>query len=528
MDLLLSGGTVADGTGTPARRADVLVRGGRVAAITGPGTPPPAGAAARDATGCVVCPGFVDLHTHSDLTVLSGPQARSKVHQGVTTEVVGNCGLGVAPLAGGAQQADIRKLVSYLDLDPAVSWTWEDTRGYLDAVRMARPSLNIATLTGHVPLRAGVVGLDSRPATPAERRRMCDLLAESFAQGSAGVSTGMMYPPACYATDDELAALGRTAAEHGRVFAWHLRDYGDDLLPSVRQALDIGARAGCRVQISHLTAVGRRNWGGARRALDLVDKARGRGLDVAVDMYPYLFGNAPLAQVLPDWAQQGGAAAISRRLARADVRARIRAAWANRAVGWDEITLSWAPEASSAAALVGRTVQQAARAAGADSGEFVLDLLSAHTTSVLMIAGGRGAADLRAVLDHPAAVVASDGLSLDPDGVTGAGSPHPRSYGCFPRFLADCAGVPDARLARRVAQCTGAPARVAGLTDRGVLRPGAPADIVVFARDGLRDRATFDAPQRYPDGVELVLVNGVPVVDRGRHTGARPGVVITR
>lgn len=514
MELRLTGGLVVDGTGGPARRADVLVRDGRVAALLEP--------TAADVLGRVVCPGFVDIHTHSDLTVLSGPQARSKVHQGVTTEVVGNCGLGVAPLIG--ETDGIRKAVSYVDLDPAIAWSWRDVGEYLDAVRHSRPSVNVATLTGHIPLRAGVVGLNDRPAAADEQRRMCDLLAESFEQGAIGLSTGMMYPPASYATDDELTALACTTATHGGLFAWHIRDYGDELLPSVRQALDIGERTGCRTQISHLTAVGRRNWGSVRRALDLVDDARSRGLDVSVDIYPYLFGNAPLAQVLPGWAQAGGAVAIGERLRQDDVRARIRAGWQDRAVGWDEITISWAPEDSAASALVGTTVERAANAAHVDGDELVLDLLAADTTSVLMIAGGRSEQDLRAVLDHPAAVVASDGLCLDPEGVTGAGSPHPRSYGCFPRYLA---GSSDANLPRAIARCTSIPARIAGLADRGVLRVGAPADLVVLDREHLHDRATFDAPQQYPEGIELVVVNGQVVVDHGRHTGARPGVVLT-
>ena len=515
MDQLLVGGTVVDGTGAPPRRADVLVRDGHIAAI-GP-VPPAPGVEVRDVAGAIVSPGFVDIHTHSDLTVLSGPQARSKVHQGVTTEVVGNCGLGVAPLPAGADVAEIRRLVSYLDLDPAVPLGWADTAGYLAAVRAARPSINIATLTGHLPLRGGVVGFADRPATTDELARMCDLLAASFEDGSVGLSTGLVYAPLCYSPDDELLALARVAATHDRVFAWHVRDYGDNLLPSVRQALDIAEQAGGRVQISHLTAVGRRNWDDLQRALDLVDAARSREAEVGVDIYPYLFGNAPLAQVLPSWAQEGGADAMAARLRDDDVRARIRDTWRHRAIGWDEITVSWVPEGSSAESLVGQTIA----AAGGD--EVALDLLATLTTSVLMIAGGRSENNLRAVLDHPAAVVASDGLCLDPDGVTGAGSPHPRSYGCFPRYLARYAKD----VAAAVQRCTSAPARVIGL-DRGVLREGAVADVVVFAPDRLADAATFTDPQRYPDGIDLVMVGGEVVIDGGAHTGRRPGTAIGR
>lgn len=525
MSLVLTGGLLIDGSGeAPPRQADLLLRDGRLARIAEPGTLSSAGDEVRDVSGSVVCPGFVDIHAHSDLTLLSVPEAYSKVHQGVTTELVGNCGLAVAPLPAGSDVGAIRKAVSYLDLDPAVPLSWQDTGGHLDAIAARRPSVNVATLTGHLPLRASVVGFADRAPTPAEQRVMQELLADSFAQGSLGLSTGLVYAPLCYAADEELAGLARVVAEHDRLFAWHVRDYGDDLVPSVEQALRTGERTGCRVQISHLTAVGRRNWGSVRRALDLVDAARDRGLVVGVDIYPYLFGNAPLAQVLPAWSQEGGADAMAVRLRNDDVRAGIRAEWQHRALGWDELTISHVPDDSPATALVGQSIAAAAGKADADG--FVLDLLAELGTSVLIVAGGRSEDDLRAVLDHPAAVVASDGLSLDPNGVTGAGAPHPRSYGCFPRFLARYALRSGSGVTRAIAQCTSLPARVAGLPDRGVLREQSPADLVVYSPDRLTDRATFDEPQQYPDGIDLVLVGGRPVVDAGKHTGDRPGTVI--
>ena len=526
MSLVLAGGLLVDGSGeVPARHADVLVRAGRLARIAEPGKLSADADEVRDVSGSVVCPGFVDIHAHSDLTLLSVPQAYSKVHQGVTTELVGNCGLAVAPLPPGADVGAIRKAVSYLDLDPAVRLSWQDTGGHLDAIAAGRPSVNVATLTGHLPLRAGVVGFADRAPTVAEQQAMEGLLADSFAQGSLGLSTGLVYAPLCYAADDELAGLAQVVAEHDRLFAWHVRDYGDNLVPSVREALRIGERTGCRVQISHLTAVGRRNWGSVRRALDLVDAARDRGLAVGVDIYPYLFGNAPLTQVLPAWSQEGGADAMAARLRTDDVRARIRAEWQHRALGWDELTISHVPDDSPATALVGQTVAAAGKA---DADEFVLDLLAELGTSVLIVAGGRSEDDLQTVLDHPAAVVASDGLSLDPDGVTGAGAPHPRSYGCFPRFLARYASGSGSGLTRAIAQCTSLPARVADLPQRGVLREQSPADLVVYSPDRLTDRATFDRPQRYPEGIDLVLVGGRAVVDAGMHTGDRPGTVIRK
>ncbi|MFD0575619.1 N-acyl-D-amino-acid deacylase family protein [Dactylosporangium darangshiense] len=514
--LLLQGGTVLDGTGAPGVVADVLVRDGVVAAI-GPGLR--ADGPVFDATGRVVCPGFVDIHTHSDLTLLSDPRALSKVHQGVTTEVVGNCGLGVAPLPPGADVAAIRQAVSYLDLDldPAVALDWHDLPGYLAAVAAARPSLNVAALVGHVALHAAVCGFDDRPAGSDELDRMCGLLADALDAGALGLSTGLVYAPLTYVREEELTALAGVIAAAGAVFTWHVRSYDDGLLDSVAQALRVARATGCRTQISHLAAVGRRNWGTVRRALDLVEAANADGLRVGVDIYPYLHGNAPLSQLLPAWAQEGGASAWAPRLRDAGVRERIVAGWADRPTGWEEITVSWTSR-GDADPVVGRTVADLGGAGAA------LDLLAELGAGVMMTAGGRSEDDLRAVLTHPDAVVASDGLALDPGGVTGAGMPHPRSYGCFPRYLERYAtDLPDA-----IRRCTSAPASLIGLPDRGVLRTGAPADVVVFDPAAIAGPATFTAPHQLAAGIDLVLVGGAPTVERGAHTGRRAGRVLHR
>jgi N-acyl-D-aspartate/D-glutamate deacylase len=506
--LLLTGGTVVDGTGGPAFVADILVQDGRIRL-----NPPPAAAAERrDVTGLVVSPGFVDIHTHSDLTLLSDPRGLSKVHQGVTTEVVGNCGLGV----GAPPHDDLRAAVSYLDLDPAVEWAWSDLTGYLRAVSDREPGLNVATFAGHLPLHATVCGYGDEPAGEAQIDRMCGLLRDALDAGAVGLSTGLVYAPLPYVHEDELLALAGVVAATGKLFAWHVRNYDDGLIESVAQAVRVARATGCRTQISHLAAIGRRNWGKVRAALDLVEAA---GADVGVDIYPYVHGNAPLSQLLPARAQEGGAGVWAVRLHDAAVRAAIRTAWRDRPTTWAEIAISRGPHEYE-----GRTVRELADEHGVSGDDLVLDLLAEHGAEVMMTAGGRSEDDLRAVLTHPATVVASDGQALDPAGVTGTGVPHPRSYGCFPRYL-DRYGtdLPDA-----IRRCTAAPAARVGLTDRGVLRDGAPADVVVFDPGRLKDRATFPRPHQFADGIELVLVNGVPTVERGAHTGARGGEVLLK
>ncbi|MFY1669633.1 N-acyl-D-amino-acid deacylase family protein [Plantactinospora sp. WMMB334] len=524
-DLLLTGGRIVDGTGGPERGGDVGVVDGRIVAVE-----PLAGASARrtvDVTGLVLCPGFVDVHAHSDLTLLSGAGAQSKVRQGVTTEVVGNCGLGPAPLPDGVDRGRLRAAINHLDLDPSVCWTWRDFDAYLDTLAAARTSLHVAALVGHLPLRAAAVGHADRPATPAELDRMRGLLAEALAAGAVGLSTGLVYAPARYADEHELVDLGRVVAESDGVFAWHLRDYADDLLDSVAQALRVGERAGCRTQISHLVSVGRRNRGAAARALELVDAAAGRGLDVGVDIYPYLAGNTSLYQLIPGWAQEGGGPAMLGRLRDSGVRDRIRAELAGHPLGWDEIVISRIP-VGGPEGVVGRSVAGLAEQAGRPGADVVMDLLVEYDNDVGMVAFGRDHDDLVAVLTHPLAVVGSDGYALDPEGPTGIGMPHPRSYGTYPRILAEYVRTGILDLADAVAKCTSRPASRIGIDDRGVIARGMVADLVAFDADSVRDRATFDEPQRYPNGIRLVVVEGSVVVDEGRHTGARPGAVLRR
>jgi N-acyl-D-aspartate/D-glutamate deacylase len=529
-DLLITGGTVVDGTGDVGRTADVAIADGRIQAVGDLAGRP--ATRVLDATGYVVCPGFVDVHTHSDLTLLSSPAAHSKVRQGVTTELVGNCGLGVTPIVtpignitGDADGlAALRGAAGYLDLDPAVGWDWTDLPGYLDVLAAARPSVNVASLVAHIPLRAGVVGFEDRAAEPAELDRMSGLLTDALTAGAAGASTGLVYAPLTYAREEELTALARTVATHDRLFSWHIRDYGDHLLDSVRQVLRVAETTGCRTQISHLIAVGRRNRGKVARALELIDAARERGADVAADVYPYLAGNAPLSQLLPAWAQTGGEAAMRARLAEETVRRRVREEWSDLPTTWAEVTVSRIP--ADRPGVTGRTVAALAEAAGTDGDQVVLELVTEFGNGVMMVAGGRSEEDLLAALRHPATVIGSDGQALDPDGPTGLGTPHPRSYGCYPRLFGDYVRTGRLPLAEAVRKCTGAAAARAGLRDRGELRPGKAADVVVFAPDRIADVATYAMPQRYPEGIRAVLVNGRVVVEDGTHLGERPGCVL--
>jgi N-acyl-D-aspartate/D-glutamate deacylase len=525
LDLVIAGGLLVDGTGARPRAADVGIEGARVVALGDL-----AGARARerlDATGHVVCPGFVDLHSHSDLTLLSDGRARSKVRQGVTTEVVGNCGLGPAPAPAPRAEA-VRRAVALIDLDRDVTWTWEGMGGYLDALAAARPALNVAALSGHVALRTAVNGDSAEPLGEVELAALEAEADRALDEGAVGLSTGLMYPPARFADQPELEALGRAAARHDALLAVHMRDYADRLEPAVEEALAVARATGCRLEISHLAVSGRRNWGSVARALHRVDDARADGSDVGVDIYPYLAGSANLSQLLPGWAQEGGAAAIVGRLSDPTVRTRIRDEWTSTLhLGWDEVFVSLV-DGPLAASTLGRSVAEGAASPGMDAHELALELIATTDDRVQMVAFGRSEADLVAVLTHPATAIGSDGLSLDPDGPTGVGRPHPRSYGCYPRLLGRIVREDGTLpLERAVAMATSIPAARARLPARGTVREGAFADVVVLDAARVLDLATFKEPATFPRGIRDVLVNGVPVVRDGLQIdAARPGLVL--
>jgi len=523
--LVVVGGSVIDGTGAPRRSADVAIADGRVAAV---GDLSAVDAPRLDATGMVVAPGFVDLHGHSDLTLLSDGRARSAVAQGITTQVVGNCGIGPAP-APLDQAVAIRRAIALIDLDPDVPWAWTTMAAYRAALSGARPALNVATLAGHLALRIAVAGERGGTLVTSEIAALEAYADASLNEGAVGISTGLMYPPARSADRAELAALGRAVRRHDALFAVHMRDYGDALLPAVDEALGIARDTGCRLQISHLAVAGRRNWGSVARALERVDACRADGLDVGVDIYPYLAGSANLSQLLPGWAQEGGSLAIAERLADPAVRRRIRQQWRSTLhLGWDEIRVSLVDDELRDAVL-GRTIEEAGGVLGLAPDAAALELIARTADRVQMVAFGRSETDLLAVLGHPSAVIGSDGLALDPDGATGIGRPHPRSYGCYPRLLGEMVREQGTlSLERAIAMSTSGPADRVRLADRGRIAAGAAADLVLFDADRVMDGNSFEQPACFPLGIEHVLVNGVPVIRNGIQLDTvRPGRVLS-
>ena len=525
-DLLIRGGDVVDGTGAPARQADVAVRGGRIVAIE-PGL---AGPARRviDASGHVVAPGFIDVKTHSDFALPLYPRAQSRVHQGVTTELVGSCGFTAAPVPAGRLAA-----VSDYLAGMAPGYAFRET-GFAEYVEsFPATSVNVAMQVGHNTVRVAVMGLENRAPTAQEFARMQRLVEEALDAGAVGLSTGPFTAPGAFASPQELELLARVAARRGAGYATHLRDEAGTIFESLREAIAVAERTGVRTRIVHLKLSGTANWGGAPRLLEEIVAARDRGVRIDCDQYPYTTALNPLRNLLPPWVQEGGVARMVERLAdsgaRDDIRARIAEQGLNgfgRIPSWEAVRVSMS---AGAPHEVGRSVADIAARLACDPVDALCAVLVADRGGTRGFVTCMDEQDVRAFLACPWILVGSDGRAFGPGGPLAGELPHPRVYGTFPRVLGHYArDLGLLTLPQAVHKMTGATAAALGLTDRGVLRSGAAADITVFDQAAIIDRATFDEPRCHAGGIAHVIVNGVAVIDGGVHTGALPGRVLRR
>ncbi len=532
LDLIFRGGMVFDGTGTPGRKMDVGLKDGRIAAVGDRA----AGELANrvvDAGGLALAPGFIDMHTHSDLTLPAFPTALHSVTRGVTSEVVGNCGFSPAPVSGDpALAAQLRGFVS--GFGPNLDWSWTSFGSFLDRLDAARPAVNIVPLVGHGALRIAVMGMEDRKATQAEQDAMRAELADALKAGAWGMSSGLAYVPGIFADVDEIAHVAAALQPADGLYATHMRDEGDAILPGIDEALAVGERLNVRVEISHLKAVGRQNHGKAADALGRIGMARDRGVRVWCDVYPYTAGSTYLSQLLPAWAMEGGIEAMIARLRSSEARARIRTemesgvpGWSGRlraAGGWHNVMIANVghPELRWAE---GRRVTELAQARGVDPADLAIDLLIQDRGATVMIIFLMDEADVRTILRDPGCAIGSDQL-----GVTSADKRvHPRAYGTSARLLGwavrDTGIMPMEEAVRKM---TGLPAEILGISDRGRVAPGMVADLVVFDPATVRDEATYEQPTRLASGIEYVLIGGDFAIDRGVPADLRLGRVLRR
>jgi N-acyl-D-amino-acid deacylase len=541
-DLVLANGRILDGCGNPWFWGDVAIQGGRIAQIAPAGTLQ--GRETIDVGGRFVTPGFIDIHTHSDLSILVNRRAESAVRQGATTHIIGNCGMSPAPVDED-HLAEMRNFWGRISDQPEVTWEWRTFAQYLRVLEEGGLAINVASLAGHAALRMAVMGLDDRKPTLSELTRMQELLTEAMEAGAFGLSTGLVYPPGCFASTEEIIALCQVVARYHGLYASHVRGERETILEADAEAIRIGREAGLPVQISHNAP----KYGApcdATANLRLVEEARARGQDVTVDNDVHTDLGPPLTGGLPQHIQDLSVPKIAALLQDPDTRRQIQEEIvldrrpAFGPVGllkhgqWHRITILHAPQSPE---VIGKTIEAIARQRGREPFDVYFDLIIANGHDVEAIFDYIDEANIRILLQHPAVMICSDGQVLALYGFLNDPPPYsPCSYGEFPgvleRYVRD---EPVLTLEEAIRKMTSFPAQRFGLMDRGVLRPGAWADVVVFDLERIRDRATNlyphtypfeNYPHRYPEGIDYVFVNGVLVVDGEQHTHALPGQVL--
>ena len=514
-DWILRGGQVVDGLGGEPVRLDVGIRGGRVAAL---GDLAGIEAAEEyDATGQWVCPGFIDTHTHSDAYLLIEPGSPSKIHQGVTTEITGNCGASAAPRwPGYVMPSDW--------LEQKYPGDWTTVTEYLALLAEQRPAVNSAMLIGHRTIRAAVMGVEPRAARPDEIEQMCARLDEALTQGGIGLSTGLVYAPAMHAESGEIQALARVVACHGGIYATHMRSEGRHLLEALDEAIEVARVTGVRLQVSHLKAAGRANWSKLEAALEKIRAARAEGLEVAADRYPYTASSTELDIMLPEWAAQGGREAVLRRLRDPAQRAKIRAdiAASRDESYWESVWVGSTRHPDNAA-FTGRPLHEAADAWKMHPLDAALRLIDTDELFTGGIFFGDCEENMWRVYAEPWVMVGSDASLRAPTGPLSADHPHPRAYGTFPRFLRGAMERGLMTPGEAIRRMTALPAEQFRLRDRGVLKEGAWADVVALNPDTFRDTATYERPHQFAEGVGAVWVNGALTLREEAETGARAG-----
>jgi len=527
-DLVIRNGHIIDGTGSPWYAGDVAIRDGRIAAIGMIGDAP----AKRtiDAGGKVVAPGFIDMLGQSETSILVDPRLPSKIYQGITTEITGEGG-SVAPLSDALVEAD---KLGYEHFQLTVDWR---TLGeYFARLEKQGMGINLASYVGATQVRRMVLGDDNRAPSTPELDRMRTLVREAMEQGAVGLSTSLQYPPAPYASTEELIALAAEASKHGGVYATHMRSEGEAILAAIDEAVRIGREARIPVEIWHLKVAGKSNWGRMPEVVAKIEEARKSGVDIAADTYAYPAWYNSFSAFVPPWAHDGGTAKLLARMKDPETRARIRKDMETPAKDWDN---EWqeipGPEAvvictvhnPALQPLVGKTLADIAKQRGKDPIDTLLDILIEDEAYTAVAVFGMSEPDVALALVQPWTSVDNDSQGTATDGLLGKEHPHPRAYGTFPRILRKYVREEKKlRLEEAIRKFTALPAQRMRLADRGVLKTGLWADLVVFDPETVRDLATFENPNQLSQGMDTVLVNGVAVIDGGKMTGALPGKVL--
>lgn len=513
-DLVLKNGTIVDGTGRMRYAEDIAIRRSYILAIDAPGTL--AAGEEIDCSGMIIAPGFIDTHSHSDLRVLTEPQLPMKVRQGITLEVFGQDGVSVAPIRA-EDQPQVARSLAGLDGQLDRAWDWQSVEEYLAAIERARPAIDCAYLIPHGAVRLSVMGMEDRRASDEEIRAMQELIRQSMREGALGLSTGLIYPPCCFADTNELVELCRAVAEFDGIFVSHMRSESDYIEDAVAEMIEVGHRSGVRVHISHFKIAGRENWARIDGVLEMIHRAQAEGVRLTADQYPYIAGSTMLGAILPPWAHAGGVEETLKRLASASEREKMRAAMLDRSrSSWDNFWKWSGPEGIVVSDIpsgnhpeyLGKNLAQAAslsrqvdRVSEEDAVEFALDMLLAERMGVGMISFSQLEDVVKKIMLEPYVNVCTDGLL--------GGKPHPRAYGTYPRILGRYVREQGLlTLEEAVRKMSGLAAETFQLRYHGRIECGARANLVIFDPRQVIDRATFDDSKQYPEGIEHVIVGG--------------------
>ncbi|MBI1746680.1 MAG: D-aminoacylase [Acidobacteria bacterium] len=523
--LVLKGGTVIDGSGRPRMEADIGIDGDTIYTVDPKGHL--RGEETLDCRGLIVAPGFIDTHSHSDLMVLSDPSLPMKVRQGITLEVFGQDGISVAPVRS-ADKPQLRRQLAGLLGDPPLEWNWNSVGEYLSHLERTGAAFDRGYLVPHGAVRQWVVGSENRPAKNWELRQMVDLVDQGMAEGALGLSTGLIYPPCCYAETDELVALCRVVAARQGVFVVHMRSESDVIVEAVAEMIDVGRLSGVHVHISHFKIAGQQNWAEIGKVLNMIHEAQTQNIHITADQYPYIAGSTMLGAILPPWAHDGGVDATRARLSDPAIRAQMRQEMARtEKCSWDNFWKWSGPEGIRIADipsgrqndLIGNSLAEAAALRDQDPFEFAFDLLRTENMGVAMVSFSQSETVVERIMREPYVNVCTDGLL--------GGKPHPRAFGTYPRILARYVRERSIlTLEEAIRKMTSQAAQTFRLPGYGAIQPACHANLVVFDAANVQDEATFENPVQYPSHITHVLVHGDFVVREGLMTGELPGRVI--
>ena len=529
-DLLLKNATIFDGGGGPWYRGDVAIRNGLIAAVGALDS----GDAVEtiDLSGDALSPGFVDVHSHSDFSAVMVNDVDGKITQGVTTEVVSNCGLALVPAVPDKLGFLRDYMRPYIPEGIEASWEWRTLKDMMDRIDASKYVTDLAFLVAHGPVRLAAMGFDNRPATPEELEHMKSLVADEMSSGAVGLSSGLIYPPGCFAGTEELVELCKVVARYGGVYATHMRSESGDLLKSVAEAIDIGRRSGCPVHISHHKVM-KQFEGDSEKTLGMMEDARREGIDVTCDVYPYTAGSTMIGALLPPWVNEGGVDRLIGRLEDPETRKRITEDMKKGLPGWDNFAKDSGLEniliftAERDKSLEGKTVGEVAAERGGDVLETFYDIVVSERGNSTVAMFCQSESDNRRIIAHPLSMIGSDSHPAATSGVYASRRSHPRAFGTFPRVLGKYVREDHVLpLETAIWKMTGFPAQRYRLADRGLIRKGLVADLVAFAPDAVRDRADFRDTNVPSEGVRFVWKRGTLVVRDGRMVAGPSGMCL--